>query len=65
MKMYFYLLFSISLVVFCFTSCDGSSESSNNEEVIAEYYCPMKCQMDTTYSHAGSCPVCGMDLIEK
>lgn len=29
------------------------------------YYCPMRCEGDKTYDKAGSCPVCGMDLIEQ
>ncbi|WP_461532156.1 heavy metal translocating P-type ATPase [Sinomicrobium sp.] len=27
------------------------------------YYCPMHCEGDKTYDKAGSCPVCGMDLV--
>jgi len=29
------------------------------------YYCPMECEGDKTYAEAGSCAVCGMDLVEK
>ncbi len=29
------------------------------------FYCPMHCEDDKTYDKAGSCPVCGMDLIEE
>lgn len=28
-----------------------------------KYYCPMHCEGDTMYDAAGSCPVCGMDLV--
>ncbi|MBC9795921.1 heavy metal translocating P-type ATPase [Sinomicrobium weinanense] len=28
------------------------------------YYCPMHCEGDKTYNEPGSCPVCGMDLVE-
>ncbi|RAV31057.1 heavy metal translocating P-type ATPase [Sinomicrobium soli] len=28
------------------------------------YYCPMHCEEDKTYDKPGSCPVCGMDLVE-
>ncbi|KAA3608873.1 MAG: copper-translocating P-type ATPase [Calditrichaeota bacterium] len=28
------------------------------------HYCPMNCEDDKTYDSAGSCPVCGMDLLE-
>jgi hypothetical protein len=27
-----------------------------------EYYCPMHCEGDKTYSQPGKCPVCGMNL---
>ena len=29
------------------------------------YYCPMRCEGNTTYDHPGHCPVCGMDLVEQ
>lgn len=29
------------------------------------YYCPMHCEGDKTYDASGSCPVCGMDLVEQ
>jgi len=29
------------------------------------YYCPMECEGEKTYAELGSCPVCGMDLVEK
>ena len=29
------------------------------------FYCPMHCEGEKTYDKAGSCPVCGMDLIEQ
>ena len=28
----------------------------------AKYQCPMKCEGDKTYSHAGKCPVCNMQM---
>ena len=36
-----------------------------HEAVAASYYCPMECEGDKTYEEPGSCPVCGMDLVEK
>ncbi|MGJ1262706.1 copper-transporting P-type ATPase [Sphingobacterium spiritivorum] len=27
-----------------------------------KYYCPMHCEGDKVYDHAGNCPVCGMNL---
>ncbi len=29
------------------------------------FYCPMHCEGDKTYDKPGSCPVCGMDLVEQ
>ena len=29
------------------------------------FYCPMHCEGDKTYTQAGSCPACGMDLLEQ
>lgn len=29
------------------------------------FYCPMHCEGEKTYSKAGDCPVCGMDLVEE
>ena len=31
----------------------------------AVYYCPMHCEGEKAYDEPGSCPVCGMDLIEQ
>ncbi len=47
------------------TSCSGS-EKENTEQTneSGTYQCPMKCEGDKTYSQAGQCPVCGMDLEE-
>lgn len=30
-----------------------------------QYYCTMKCEGEKTYNKPSSCPVCGMDLVEK
>jgi hypothetical protein len=38
----------------------GNVVASDTATVV--YQCPMKCQGDTAYVNAGSCPVCGMDL---
>lgn len=29
------------------------------------FYCPMHCEGEKTYDKPGSCPVCGMDLVEQ
>ena len=38
-------------------------EESPNEKGTGTFYCPMHCEWEKTYSKAGDCPVCGMDLI--
>ncbi|TCC94589.1 copper-translocating P-type ATPase [Pedobacter frigiditerrae] len=30
-----------------------------------KFYCPMHCEGDKVYDKAGSCPVCGMDLVQQ
>ncbi len=35
------------------------------EEGNGIFYCPMHCEGDKTYDKSGSCPVCGMDLVEQ
>ena len=44
----------------------SSEQSTENTEQVAEttYYCPMKCEGEKTYTEEGSCPTCGMDLVE-
>lgn len=41
---------------------ESKQHTSNGTGV---YYCPMHCEGDKTYSKPGSCPVCGMDLVEE
>ncbi len=40
------------------TACHGDTE------VHAAYMCPMECEGDKRYPEPGTCPVCGMDLVE-
>lgn len=40
-------------------------ESSIKEKGNGVFYCPMHCEGEKTYDHAGDCPVCGMDLVEQ
>jgi len=48
-----------------FVSCSSEQTSESTEQVAeTSYYCPMKCEGDKIYSEEGSCPVCGMDLVE-
>ena len=45
----------------------AEGEEHHHDEAEAEeaaYYCPMKCEGEKTYAEEGSCPKCGMDLVE-
>lgn len=54
---------ALLLSVLTVSSCGESKEKSESEAKV--YHCPMSCEGDKTYSEAGSCPVCKMDLEEK
>jgi uncharacterized Fe-S radical SAM superfamily protein PflX len=43
---------------------DSNVVAASDEMAMATYQCPMKCEVDKTYSKHGSCPVCKMDLKE-
>jgi len=45
--------------------CSSNSSSTVVKDGNGIFYCPMHCEDDKTYDKAGSCPVCGMDLIEQ
>lgn len=49
-----------------FSACGGSTESNASEEHVehVHYACPMDCEDGKTYTEAGTCPVCEMDLEE-
>ncbi|MFA6276524.1 MAG: heavy metal translocating P-type ATPase [Pedobacter sp.] len=36
-----------------------------NSAQSGKFYCPMHCEGDKVYDKAGSCPVCGMDLVQQ
>ncbi len=57
----------LGIVTLTGCSSDGSSEASVESEEVktTSYYCPMECEGEKVYDEAGSCPVCGMDLVEK
>ena len=71
---FFALLFSITIMVSCGESkketkevaeeevIQESEESKEQHEAHGEYQCPMDCEDGKTYTEAGSCPVCKMDL---
>jgi Cu2+-exporting ATPase len=44
-------------------SSDIKSDSTGKGSGI--FYCPMRCEGEKVYSKPGSCPVCGMDLVEQ
>ena len=51
---------------------EGHSHNNNsikqkkkNENGNGVFYCPMHCEGEKTYESMGSCPSCGMDLIEQ
>ena len=43
----------------------GNAPAKKTENGNGTFYCPMHCEGDKTYDHAGDCPVCGMDLVEQ
>ena len=46
-------------------SASTVAADSTHATAHAEYACPMKCEKEKTYSEAGKCPVCKMDLAQK
>lgn len=49
-----------------FASCNNVSEDSHSHEEVAksEFVCPMECEGEKSYTEAGECPVCKMELQE-
>ncbi len=72
MKKTILVLAMIVAVGFTFTSCkndkkeevkeETTKDTASNEEV---YQCPMDCEHGKSYTEAGKCPVCKMDLKAK
>ncbi|PWJ59461.1 hypothetical protein CLV98_102294 [Dyadobacter jejuensis] len=63
------------LMIACLTflaACSGSEqktdeasiETHEHEVASKTYACPMSCEGEKTYTEAGTCPVCKMDLSE-
>ncbi len=50
---------------FTITSCKSEKKEEKKEIATAVYQCPMDCEDGKSYTEAGSCPVCKMDLKEK
>lgn len=57
MKKYNVIIAMIS-ILFLVASCNQDSSPTE----VQKYACPMECEGDKTYTSAGSCPVCKMDL---
>jgi len=51
---------SIFLILFLLLNACGNQSKTAEKEAV--YQCPMKCEGEKTYTKAGSCPVCKMDL---
>ena len=58
----------LALGALTFSSCNKAENTDTHEshghDHSVQYQCPMKCEKDKTYDHAGKCPVCTMDLKE-
>ena len=60
-----------SLIIFC-AACSTNTEKSEKQELpvktelvaTKEFACTMQCEGTKTYTKAGKCPVCKMDLQE-
>jgi Cu2+-exporting ATPase len=61
------LLASLMLL---FVACSAKNETTENASTEAKisaaktYACPMQCEGEKTYAHAGKCSVCKMELTE-
>jgi transcription initiation factor IIE alpha subunit len=58
-------------LIFLFTACAAKNEKTEKVEdteakvsAAKTYACPMQCEGDKTYTEAGKCPVCKMELQE-
>ena len=78
MKKLILMLLVVAAMSFAVTSCkkDKKEEVKTEVEVKEEakeilasndvlYQCPMDCEEGKSYTEAGTCPVCKMDLKEK
>lgn len=68
----------VSFIALSFVACKNETSNTNTESTgtspaaghelpdqkAVAYYCPMKCEGDKTYAEAGTCPKCGMDLVQ-
>lgn len=58
---YLKIIFPVLILMVTLVSCN-SKDSKNAENEMAMYQCPMHCEGDKTYTEAGTCPVCHMNL---
>lgn len=72
MKKIILTLVLVAFVGLTFTACKkDKKEDVSTEEVKEEmasnevYQCPMDCEKGKSYTEAGTCPVCNMDLKAK
>ncbi|MDY7395332.1 heavy metal-binding domain-containing protein [Aureibaculum sp. 2210JD6-5] len=72
MKKLILMLAIVMVVCFTFTSCkkekkeeDVKTEEKADMASNEVYQCPMDCEDGKSYTEAGSCPVCKMDLKAK
>ena len=72
MKKTILMILLITAVGFSFTACKkDKKEDTATQEVKEEmasnevYQCPMDCEKGKSYTEAGKCPVCNMDLKAK
>ncbi|SMC72933.1 heavy metal-binding domain-containing protein [Cellulophaga tyrosinoxydans] len=61
------LFLPVLIIILVFTACKDKKNETKEEvksELVAEtrYQCPMNCEDGKTYDHAGTCPVCKMEL---
>ncbi|WP_342088986.1 heavy metal-binding domain-containing protein [Dyadobacter sp. OTU695] len=57
----------IASLLFLSIACSGNKEKGGADtHAVSEkkYACPMQCEGEKTYTEAGKCPVCKMDLQE-
>lgn len=60
----FKIILSMAIALFYFTAVNAQSTKATKSATAdtAVYKCPMKCEGDKTYTKAGKCPVCNMNL---
>ena len=49
----------------CSSQPQPKAKTNTPQKSGGKFYCPMHCEGDKLYDQAGSCPVCGMDLVQQ